>query len=322
MSNYSWGTDRRINAASNHFKKAFGKRIQKLTIDAGFTCPNRDGTKGSGGCSYCNNDAFNPSYCSPEKSISQQIREGIEFHETRYRKAVNYVAYFQAFSNTYASLDRLKDLYGQALENDKIIGLIIGTRPDCIDEEKLEYLASLNEKYYLVIEYGIESVYNRTLKRINRGHSYEESVKALELTSQYGIKTGAHFIFGLPGESREEMLQSVTEVSKLPLHSIKFHQLQIVRDTSFANEYKEDRHNFQLFSFNEYIEFIAEYLSRLNPAFVIERLAAETQARNAVSERWGLRYDQVLNKIEKKMEELNYWQGKYYNRACELTEGN
>lgn len=312
MKTYPWGTDRRINAASNHLKLAFGKRIQKVTVDAGFTCPNRDGTKGYGGCKFCNNDAFNPSYCTPDKPLSQQIEEGIEFHEKRYKRAVNYVAYFQAFSNTYASLDTLKNLYEQALQNEKIIGLIIGTRPDCVDEEKLEYLASLAEKYYLVIEYGIETIYDRTLRLINRGHSFKDSVNALHLTQKFGLRTGAHFIFGLPGESREEMMQSVREISRLPLHSIKFHQLQIVKNTVFEKEYLEDKSRFTLFSFDEYVEFIAAFISRLNPGFVIERLAAETQPRNCVSERWGLRYDQVLNRIEKKMEEHDYWQGKFY----------
>ena len=187
--------------------------------------PNRDGTKGVGGCSYCNNDAFNPSYCDPQQSISWQLEKGIRFHENRYRKAPQFFAYFQAYSNTYATLPELKARYSEALANPKVIGLILGTRPDCMDEGILEYLATLAEKYYVVIEYGLESVYDRTLERINRGHTFEESLRALELTRKYGLKAGVHLIFGLPGESRADMMASADIISELPLHTIKFHQL-------------------------------------------------------------------------------------------------
>lgn len=312
MTTYSWGTDRRINAASNHLRKLFGTRIQKLTIDAGFTCPNRDGTKGTGGCAFCNNDAFNPSYCCPEKTIIQQINEGIEFHETRYKSASRYLAYFQAYSNTYGSLEQLKLLYDQALQHTKVVGLIIGTRPDCVDEDILAYLAELARKYYVVIEYGIESVYDTTLQLVNRGHTYHDSKRALELSKSYGLRCGAHLMFGLPGETREQMLRAVQLISELPLYSVKLHQLQIVRGTRFARDYQKDPSIFSLFSLEEYVEFIVEYISRLNPEFILERVAAETQPRNCISGRWGLRYDQVLNKIEQRMKELDYWQGKFY----------
>ena len=202
---YPWGHERRFNAYSNYFRSLYGARVQKVSIDAGFTCPNRDGTRGTGGCTYCNNDAFNPSYCIPEKSVSQQIEEGIQFHKWRYNEAVSYLAYFQAYSNTYAPVEKLRRLYSEALEYPGVIGLIIGTRPDCIDDEKLTLLKELSDKYYVAIEYGIESCYNRTLSRINRGHTFEEAVQAVEQTSALGIKTGAHFIFGLPGESRQEI---------------------------------------------------------------------------------------------------------------------
>lgn len=311
--NYPWGNKRRINAASNYLRKTFGTRIQKVTLDAGFTCPNRDGKIAKGGCAFCNNDAFNPSYCTPEKSISRQITEGIEFHQNRYRSAGKYFAYFQAYSNTYGTLPFLQKCYNQALENEKIIGLIIGTRPDCIDEPKLEYLARLAENHYIVIEYGVESIYNKTLHLINRGHSFDDSVKALELTRKYGLHSGAHFIFGLPGESRKEMSDSVHVISQLPLHTIKFHQLQIVRGTQFAKDYQQKRTNFDLFSLDEYIHFMSEFLGRLNPDFVVERLAGETQPRNNIGESWGLRYDQVLQRIENKMKEKDIWQGKEFS---------
>jgi uncharacterized protein len=309
---YPWETNRRFNAAADYLKKRFGSRIQKLTVDAGFTCPNRDGTISTGGCAYCNNNAFSPSYCSPDKSIDQQVNEGIEFHQTRYRSASKYLVYFQAYSNTYGTLDTLKSLYEQALDNENIAGLVIGTRPDCIDEPKLEYLARLSEKYYVVVEYGIESVYNESLQYINRGHTFEDAVHALELSKKYGVLAGAHFILGLPGETREDMMHSSVVISGLPLHSIKLHQLQIIKDTRFATEFKEHPERFDLFETAEYTEFVARFLAHLNPDFIIERLASETQPWNNMAVDSGLRYDQVLQLIEKKMAKLDLWQGKSY----------
>ncbi|MBE9480326.1 MAG: TIGR01212 family radical SAM protein [Bacteroidetes bacterium] len=308
---YPWGHSRRFNAYSNYILKEFGERVQKLSIDAGFTCPNRDGTVGTGGCTYCNNNAFNPSYCTPSKSISQQIIEGIEFHQKRYRRANKYLAYFQPFSNTYAPLDKLRNIYNEALKFPEVIGLVIGTRPDCIDDKKLEFFSELSKKYYVIIEYGIESCYDKTLERVNRGHSFEQSVKAITKTAQKGIKTGAHIIFGLPGETKQEMLDEADILSELPLNNIKFHQLQIIKDTEMAKEYREKPENFNLFSLNEYIDFIITFLERLTPDIVIERFAGEVPPRFLSGPNWGLiRNDQILNLIEKKLYEKNTWQGR------------
>jgi len=308
-----WGHERRFNAYSNYFRSIYGARVQKVSIDAGLTCPNRDGTKGSGGCTYCNNDAFNPSYCVPSKSVSQQIEEGIEFHKWRYTKAVSYLAYFQAFSNTYAPLENLKKLYEEALNYPGVIGLIIGTRPDCIDEEKLSYLKELSQRYYIALEYGIESCYNKTLNRINRGHSFEDAVLAVERTAKLGINTGAHFIFGLPGETREEMLNEASVISKLPLKTVKFHQLQIIKRTSMEKEFQNSPGDFELFSWEEYLEFFISFLERLNPAFVVERFTGEAPPRFLAGEGWGKkRTDQIVNLIEKRLEELDTWQGRLY----------
>jgi radical SAM protein (TIGR01212 family) len=308
---YPWGHSRRFNAYSNYILKEFGERVQKLSIDAGFTCPNRDGTVGTGGCTYCNNNAFNPSYCTPSKSISQQIIEGIEFHQKRYRRANKYLAYFQPFSNTYAPLDKLRNIYNEALKFPEVIGLVIGTRPDCIDDKKLEFFSELSKKYYVIIEYGIESCYDKTLERVNRGHSFEQSVKAITKTAQKGIKTGAHIIFGLPGETKQEMLDEADILSELPLNNIKFHQLQIIKDTEMAKEYREKPENFNLFSLNEYIDFIITFLERLTPDIVIERFAGEVPPRFLSGPNWGLiRNDQILNLIKKKLYEKNTWQGR------------
>jgi radical SAM protein (TIGR01212 family) len=311
--NFPWGNERRFNAYSNYFRNLYGARVQKVSIDAGFTCPNRDGSRGIGGCTYCNNNAFNPSYCVADKSVSQQIAEGIEFHKWRYNEAVSYLAYFQAYSNTYASLETLKKIYDEALSYPGVIGLIIGTRPDCIDEEKLEYLKELSTRYYIAIEYGIESCYNKTLKRINRGHTFEEAVTALEMTSNFGINTGAHFIFGLPGESRKEMLDQVDLISELPLRTVKFHQLQIIKGTAMENEYKNNPGDFNLFTWEEYLDFFISFLERLNPAIVVERFTGEAPPRFLSGDGWGKkRTDQIVNLIEKRLEEMGTWQGRIY----------
>jgi radical SAM protein (TIGR01212 family) len=310
---FPWGHQRRFNAYPDYFRKLFGSRIQKVSIDAGFTCPNRDGTKGTGGCTYCNNDAFNPSYCVPEKSVTRQIEQGISFHKKRYREASSYLAYFQAYSNTYASLEKLKKLYEEALGYPGIIGLIIGTRPDCIDNEKLLYLKVLSQKYYVSVEYGIESCYDKTLKRINRGHTYKEAVDAINMTSGFGINTGAHFIFGLPGESRDEMLEEAEIVSQLPLTTVKFHQLQIIRGTVMETEYSNNPSDFQLFTWDEYFDFIIKFLERFNPSIVVERFTGEAPPRFLTEQPWGKkRTNQITGLIEKRMEELNTWQGRLY----------
>jgi len=310
---YPWGDTRRYNSYSNYFKREFGGRVQKLTIDAGFTCPNRDGTVGVGGCTYCNNDAFNPSYCTPQKSVTQQIDEGIEFHAVRYRRADRYLAYFQAFSNTYAPLEKLKALYNEALLHPKVIGLVIGTRPDCVDEEKLDYFQQLSKEYYITLEYGVESCYNKTLELINRGHSYEQSVWAIEQTNKRGIRVGAHFIFGLPGETREQMLAQADTISKLPLHTVKFHQLQIIKGTIMEQQFKAMPEMFNLFSMDEYFNFLADFIERLNPNFVIERFTGEAPPRYLAVPPWGnLRTDQLMIEFEKVLEKRHTWQGRLF----------
>jgi radical SAM protein (TIGR01212 family) len=314
---FPWGHPRRFNTYPDYMRKLFGERVQKLTIDAGFTCPNRDGIKGTGGCTFCLNDAFNPSYCLSHKSITQQITEGIAFHEKRYRRATKYLAYFQAFSNTYAPLEQLVSLYQEALNVEGVIGIVIGTRPDCMDEQKLGYLQQLAEKHHVVIEYGIESVYNKTLARVNRCHTFEESVEAIIKTAHKGIHVGGHLILGLPGESREEMLKSAEILSTLPLNSLKFHQLQLFKGTAMENEFLACPDDFILFTENEYLDFMMEYLELLNPQFVVERIAGETPPRFAVTRPWGPRYDQILVKFEKLLEERNSWQGKRF-KSCAL----
>ena len=311
--NYPWKHNRRFNAYAEYFKRELGQRVQKLTINAGFTCPNRDGTISYGGCSYCDNEAFNPSYCNPQKSIQQQIEEGIAFHKNRYRRAGKYLAYFQAFSNTHAPLAQLKTVYNQALTQEDVAGLVIGTRPDCMDEEKLDYFSQLAENHYIIIEYGIESCNNDTLRLINRGHTFEQAVKALEMTHRAGVKTGAHFIFGLPAESISDWLQWTDTISNLPLDNVKFHQLQFIKGTAMAELHHQQPALFHHFSLEEYIDFIVDFVERLNPNIVIERFAGEVPPRFLAQSSWGLiRNDQILQAVEKKLEEKNTYQGKKY----------
>ncbi|MBN1185993.1 MAG: TIGR01212 family radical SAM protein [Bacteroidales bacterium] len=310
---YPWNHSRRFNSYTQYMRGLFGDRVQKLTLDAGFTCPNRDGTVSTGGCTYCNNDAFNPSYCVPEKSITQQIMEGILFHEKRYREANQYMAYFQAYSNTYAPLETLKSKYEEALSQQGVIGLAIGTRPDCIDEEKLEYLRELSKTYYIIVEYGIESCYNKTLELINRGHTFEKAAEVIEMTASYNIKTGAHLILGLPEETREMMLEEAKILSSLPLNNLKLHQLQIVKGTKMEADYKDHPDHFHFFSIDEYIELVVDFAELLNPDIVLERIAGETVITHLTGPSWeNLRYYQVLAAFENRMKARDTWQGKLW----------
>ena len=310
---FPWDDTRRFNSYSRYFAKQFGGRVQKISIDAGFSCPNRDGKISTGGCTFCSNDAFNPSYCRPEKSIKQQIEEGIEFHQRRYRRANKYLAYFQPFSNTYKPLEELKTIYRQALETPEIVGIVIGTRPDLIDKDILLYLNEIRQTHYVMLEYGVESVYDETLKRVNRGHDFATAEHAIRMTAEHCIPCGAHFIFGLPGESKEMMLDAADVISRLPLTTVKFHQLQIFKGTAMAEDYLQHPENFHLFDLEEYIDFVIDFAERLNPDVVIERFAGEVPPRYLVSEPWmKLRYDEVLAKIEKRMEERDTWQGRLY----------
>ena len=310
---YLWKSPRPYNSYSNYFKTIFGSRVQKLSIDAGFTCPNRDGKLSFGGCSFCDNDAFNPSYCQPNKSITQQIDEGIEFHRQRYPKANKYLAYFQPHSNTYANLDVLKMLYSQALQHENVVGLVIGTRPDCVDEEKLDYIAELSKKYYIMLEFGIESCYDKTLERINRGHNFSQTKWAISQSVERGIKTGGHIIFGLPGETKIQMLEESNILSSLGLTSLKFHQLQLFKNTAIITDYEQNPQDFHLFLFEEYKEFIIDFLEQLNPNIVIERFSGEVPPRYRAHEGWGnIRNEEVVSLIEKRMIERNTYQGRLY----------
>ncbi len=305
--------ERRYRSYVGYFRETYGERLQKVVIDAGFTCPNRDGSKGTGGCSFCDNNAFHPSYSTPDKSIIRQLEEGMEFHRNRYRNAARYLAYFQSYSGTYAPLEKLRPLYEEALSHPDVAGIVIGTRPDCVDEEKLDYLSFLSKKHIVIVEYGIESCYDRTLERVNRCHSFADAERAVEMTASKGIVQGAHFIFGLPGETVDEMMHTASIISRLPIHSVKFHQLQIIKGTRMEKEYSEHPEDFVTFSLGEYIDFFAHYLEYLRPDLYIERFAGEVPPRFVNSVPWGaVRNVELLNMLEKRLEELDIRQGDKY----------
>jgi len=325
---YGFPDGKRYNSFVGYFKRKYGERLQKIVLDAGFTCPNRDGKVGRGGCTYCDNAAFHPAYSTAGKSLHQQMDEGIEFHKVRYRTTEHYLAYFQSFSNTYAPLQRLKQLYEEALAHPQVVGIVIGTRPDCVDEEKLDYLAYLSQGKVMkgwsrsidgeertapivIVEYGIESCYDVTLQRINRGHDFETARRAVEMTAGRGLDVGAHFILGLPGETREMMLEGCALINALPLRSVKFHQLQIVKGTRMEQEYSDRPQDFVKFPLDGYIDFFSDMLERLRPDLYIERIAGEVPPRFVNETPWGLiRNVELLRLLDRRLEERGTWQGR------------
>ena len=327
---YGFPDGKRYNSFVGYFKRKYGERLQKIVLDAGFTCPNRDGKVGRGGCTYCDNAAFHPAYSTAGKSLHQQMDEGIEFHKVRYRTTEHYLAYFQSFSNTYAPLARLKQLYEEALAHPQVVGIVIGTRPDCVDEEKLDYLAELSQGKVMkdwsrsidgeersapivIVEYGIESCHDSTLLRINRGHDFETARRAVEMTASRGLDVGAHFILGLPGETRQMMLDSCALINALPLRSVKFHQLQIVKGTKMEQEYALVPEDFVKFSLEDYLDFFTDMLERLRPDLYIERIAGEVPPRFVNETPWGLiRNVELLRLLDAHLEQRGTWQGRLF----------
>ena len=306
--------EKRYNSYVDHFRAKYGDRLQKLVLDAGFTCPNRDGTVGTGGCTYCDNAAFHPGYSTPDKPLLQQIDEGIQFHKVRYPRTSRYLAYFQAFSNTYAPLGKLRDLYSQALAHPAVEGIVVGTRPDCVDAAKLDYLASLQDAgKVVVVEYGIESCYDKTLLRINRGHDFACARRAVEMTAERGLEVGAHFILGLPGEAPQMFLDQCAAINSLPLTSVKFHQLQLIKGTEMEKEYEKCPEDFWRPDLDEYIDLIVDVLERLRPDLCIERIAGEVPPRFVRQTPWGLvRNFQILKMLEARLESRDTFQGRLF----------
>lgn len=302
------------NDFSTFLKHHFPFKVQKISLNAGFTCPNRDGTKGHGGCTYCNNQTFNPEYCRTDKSIARQLEEGKLFFARKYPQ-MKYLAYFQAYTNTYDKLETLKQKYEEALAVDDVVGLVIGTRPDCMPDELLDYLAAQNARTFVLIEYGIESTSDETLRRINRGHTWAETVDAVRRTSERGICCGGHVILGLPGETRADIVRQAEDISSLPLTTLKLHQLQLIRGTRMAREYEEKPEDFHLFDVDEYMEVVIDYVERLRPDIVLERFLSQSPKDLLVAPDWGLKNYEFNHRLWKRMRELDAYQGKKYDKC-------
>lgn len=301
----------RYNEFGPWLKAQIGAKVQKISLNAGFTCPNRDGSVGVGGCTYCNNQTFNPEYCKTEKTVVQQLEEGKRFFARKYPE-MKYLAYFQAYTNTYAGLEELRRKYEDALSVDGVVGLVIGTRPDCMPEALLDYLSELNDRTFVLVEYGIESTYDRTLQRINRGHDYASVVDAVTRTAKRGIFTGGHVILGLPGETHDDIIKEAGMLSELPLTTLKLHQLQLIRGTRMAEEYFASPQYFHLFTADEYIDLVIDFVEHLRPDIVLERFVSQSPSSLLAVPGWGLKNYEFVDKVRKRMDELNACQGRLY----------
>ncbi len=298
---------RRYNAFGQYMKRLYRTPVYKVNVDAGFTCPNRDGTVATGGCIYCNNDSFRPSACTSTASLREQINKGIPYLRSRYG-AEKFIVYFQPYTNTYASVEVLDRLYREALDNPGVVGLAIGTRPDCVDEEKIALLETLGREHFVLVEYGLQSVYDATLTFINRGHDYACFKHALAMTVNRGIHVGAHLILGFPTETMEEMLAMADELSRLPIEFLKIHQLQVVKGTALADLYAEKP--FATFGYHEYIEMLADFLERLSPDIVLQRLFAAAPDDILIAPLWNKTRSQLLRDLDTLMEQRGSYQGK------------
>lgn len=294
-------------------KEEFAERVQKISINAGFTCPNRDGKKGYGGCTYCNNQTFVPGYCEPQKNITQQIKEGIAFFRHKYQTQ-KYIAYFQSYTNTYGGIEHLKSMYQEALSYPGVIGLVIGTRPDCVNDELLDYFSILNRQYYIMIEYGVESTKDSTLNFINRGHSYADAVQMITKTADRGIRTGVHLILGLPLETKDDIIQHAHNLSLLPITALKLHQLQIIRGTVMAKQYAAHPEWFKLMTAEEYVDVVIDFLEVLHPNIALERFISQSPKSYLIAPEWGLKNFEFVHKIEKRLSERDTWQGKKHKK--------
>lgn len=293
---------------SHFLRRYFTEKVQKISVHAGFTCPNRDGKIGRGGCTYCNNQTFNPEYCATQRSVTEQLEEGKVFFRRKYPE-MKYLAYFQAYTNTYGELEHLKRLYEEALAVEDVVGLVIGTRPDCVPDELLDYFAELQKRYFVLIEYGVETTNDDTLKRINRGHTFEQAEDAIRRTAQRGIPVGAHFILGLPGETWNAIVAQADVISKLPLNTLKLHQLQIVKGTKMAQEFEANSEDFRLFEVEEYATLVADFLERLDTRIAVERFTSQSPKELLLAPNWGMKNYQFVELVKKILRSRGSYQG-------------
>jgi radical SAM protein (TIGR01212 family) len=304
-------TIKRYNEFTDFLKLHFPFKTQKISVNAGFTCPNRDGNRASGGCTYCNNHSFSPEYTHKVKTVTQQLAEGVEFFSKKYPE-MHFLAYFQSYTNTYADVAHLRSLYEEALKVNKVVGLVISTRPDCMAEDVLDLLEEISKKTFLLLEFGVESTIDASLDYINRVHSYGESVDAITRAAARGIHVGAHLILGLPGESREQMLSHAAEISKLPLKTVKMHQLQLHKHTKMLQQFQEEPEMFHFFSQDEYIELAIDFAERLRPDLFIERFVSQAPKELLILPKWGTKNAEFIHKLDRRMEERDAHQGRLF----------
>lgn len=290
-------------------RSVFPYKVQKISVNAGLSCPNRDGRISRGGCTFCDNRTFNPSYCDNNKRIREQLETGKLFFARKYPD-MRFLAYFQAYSNTYAPLDMLKRMYEEALDTEDVVGIVIGTRPDCVNPAILNYIESLARQTFVIVEYGIESSNNKTLREINRGHTFECSCRAIKETKERGILTGGHVILGLPGESYDDMIQQAVDISLTNLDILKIHQLQIIKGTAMAHEYV--KHPFKLFTPDEYVSLLSQYIQRLRPNLILDRFTSQAPKDMLIAPNWGLKNHEFTNILVNYMKRNGIYQGKDY----------
>lgn len=299
---------------SEYLRKTFSTKVQKISLNAYLSCPNRDGKDGlKGGCTYCNNRSFSPGYTQERHSISQQLREGIEFFSRKY-PTMKYIAYFQSYTNTYGDTGKLIDLYEEALMDPNVVGLFVGTRPDCISEELLDYFEQLSKQTTIFLEYGIESTKEETLRLIRRGHTYQDSVDAIIATASHGIPCGAHLIIGLPGESEEDFIHHIHRLNALPITYLKLHQLQIIKGTALGREYLEDPEKIPLFSLDDYLATTAKLLRALRPDIYVDRFTSQSPKNLLIAPKWDIKNYVFTDKLIALMNQNGYHQGDLYEQ--------
>ena len=301
-------SDKGYTDLGDFLRRHFDCKVQKISVNAGLTCPNRDGTKGTGGCSYCNNQTFNPEYCATGRSISEQLEQGKLFFARKY-PTMKYLAYFQAYTNTYASVKRLREMYEEAIAVPDVVGLIIGTRPDCMPDALLEYLAELSQRVFVMVEYGAESASDATLRLINRGHSWSETVNAVMRTHARGIFCGLHLILGLPNEWTDDFRATAAAVAQLPIDTLKLHQLQLIRGTRLARQVAEGDVAVMQWSAEEYIDVCIDFLRRLPRRIAVERFVSQSPASLLIAPRWGLKNYEFTNLLHRRLSALQARQG-------------
>jgi uncharacterized protein len=302
--------NRRYNSYGSFLKTKFGCRVYKVSVDGGFSCPNRDGTVGTGGCIYCSNDSFRPATASRLKSIKDQVVEGIKYLKNRYG-AGKFVVYFQPFTNTHAALEDLVPLYEAALDHPEVVGLSVGTRPDCVDERKIAWFEKLAQTRFVTLEYGLQSIHDSTLARINRGHDYQCWLNAMDRTRDRGIQLCAHLILGFPWETREEMLEAADALGDKGVDFLKLHHFHVVRNTLLGDEFQ--RQQFPLPGFEEYSDLVVDFLERLNPAIYIERLFGFAPAEQLIGPIWGKTKSEIRRHIEQRLLARNTYQGRLFS---------